>query len=367
MKKLSIILLALALAASFAVPVMAGDISADGSYMLRGRHTSNTITQDYFQHELDLNLDVTSGNVKFHWDVELADKDLFDGTGLNFNRTDTTGDLPKGIWDGFYVQWQATDMLAFKAGIYGVSDNNTLMFYSAGNGDGIMGVKYKLDVADLGAYLSKQVDDHGDDNNDTTEMLFTAAGDLGPVAASLMYGTRTQDATPAADDSNAIYVDAAFDAGPVGVNFAYGSLSADDDTIDGGTIMLLNLNLMELVGFDLGLTSIITNADWQGTTFGNDYGYGELLDYDDVPDQTMISLEAGYKFNDKASVSGFAVVSNDEGDAGDGPLEMDVTLAYQFEDNVKYRIGYANVAAGDDTSSVPEDINRLWHRIDFKF
>jgi hypothetical protein len=361
MKKLSIILLALAIAATMAVPVvMAGDVSMDGAYMLRGRADDNDgDTNNYFQHELDLNVNVKSGDVTFHWDIELADKDLFDGTGLSFDRTDTADDLPKGIWDGFYVKWQATDALAFQAGIYGVSDNNTLMFYSAGNGDGIMGLMYKLEGWNIAGYLSKQVDAAEDDE---TEMILKASGDLGPAAVSFMYGNRVNDATPADDDSAAIYADVDVMAGPVGVNFAYGGLSGDTAG-DGGNIMILHLGLEELVGFDLGVTTIITNEDWAGTTFGNDYGYGELEDYDDAPDQQMVGLEAGYSVNDNLSLNGLVVVMNDLGDAGDGPTEFDAGLKYKMADNVTYKAGYATRAANDTSA----DKTRLWHRIDFKF
>jgi len=364
MKKLSILLLALVMTVC-AVPAMAGDVSMDGAYMLRGRADDNDGDKNnYFQHELDLNIDVKSGDVTFHWDVELADKDLFDGTGLNFNRTDTTGDLPKGIWDGFYVKWQATDALAFQAGIYGVSDNNTLMFYSAGNGDGIMGLMYKLEGWNLGGYLSKQVDAAEDDQ---TEMIIKANGDLGPAKVSLLYGSRVNDATAADDDATALYFDADMPVGPVGVNLVYGSMSSDVSTGDGGSIIILALGLQELVNFDLGLTVIQTNEDWAGTTFGNDYGYAELIDGDVTPDQMLIGVEAGYDVNDKLSLSALAIVSNDCGDLGDGATEADVALAYQFADNVKYRAGYATRSAGDPGTEGDADKTRLWHRIDFKF
>jgi len=369
MKKLSITLLALALIATAvpALPALAGDVSMDGTYMLRGRADDNDGDQNnYFQHELDLNVDVKSGAVKFHWDVELADKDIFDGTGLSFDRTDTSGDLPKGIWDGFYVQYQATDALAFKAGIYGVSDNNTLMFYSAGNGDGIMGLMYKLESGwGFGGYLSKQQDNAEDD---VTEYLLTAKGDAGPVAMSLVYGQRTNEVVDNADQT-AIYVDGAFDAGPVGITLVYGSATNDAGPGDGGNIIMGMFDLSDLVGFDLGLTTIMTNEDYveNGGGFGNDYGYGELNDYDANPDQTMVSIDLGYKINDKLSLSGLAVVMNDCGDAGDGSKEVDATLAYQMADNVKYRVGYASRDAADPGLEGDVKKTRLWHRIDFKF
>lgn len=364
MKKLSIILLALVIAAPLmAVPAIAGDISADGSYMLRGRADSNSEDNSYFQHELDLNINVTSGDVMFHWDVELADTDLFDGTGLTYNPTFPGGDSPKGIWDGFYVKWSATDALDFKAGIYGVSDNNSLMFDSAGNGDGTMGVTYALDMFDVGAYLSKQSDNPEDD---ITEMFVTASGDVGPVGMSLLYGSRTDDVN---DDSNssAIYVDGGFAAGPVGVNIAYGSESGDLSG-DGGNIILADFDLTELIGFDLGLTAIMTNEDWvEGQAFGNDYGYGELADGDVTADSTLIGVNAGYTVNDALSLSLAAIVSNDAGDLGDGPTEVDVALEYDLADNVTYQAGYASLSAGDPGTEVEDDVTRLWHRIDFDF
>jgi|GEM_PF-5645567 len=364
MKKLTIILLALAMAA-VAVPAFAGEVSMDGNYMLRGRADSNSSDNSYFQHELDLNIDVKSGDVKFHWDVELADRDLFDGTGLDFNRTDTSGDLPKGVWDGFYVQWQATDAMAFKAGIYGVSDNNSLMFDSAGNGDGIMGIKYSLEGWDLGGYLSKQADNAEDD---ITEYLATVGGDLGPVALSLMYGQRTDDVNVDGDTS-AIYADASFGVGPVGVDLAYGQASVDEGTGDGGTIMILGLGFGDLVGFDMGVTAIMTNEDYveNGAGFGNDYGYAELIDGDVTADQTLVGINAGYDINDKLSVGALAIVMNDCGDLGDGATEIDVQMGYKFADNVKYQAGYATRSEGDPGTEGDSDKDRLWHRIDFAF
>jgi hypothetical protein len=365
MKKFSVILLTLVLAAC-AVPAMAGDVSMDGAYMLRGRADSNGSDASYFQHELDLNVDVKSGDVKFHWDIELADKDLFDGTGLSFDRTSTSGDLPKGVWDGFYVQWQATDALAFKAGIYGVSDDNSLMFDSAGNGDGIMGLMYKLDGWKLGGYLSKQVDA---DEDDQTEMILTASGEVGPAALNFLYGNRVNDATPADDDQTAIYFDAGMAAGPVGVYVAYGQASNDAGPGDGGTILLGAFDLSDLIGFDLGLTVINTNDDYveNGSGFGNDYGYAELVDGDVDADMMLVGVEAGYDVNDKLNLSGLAIVMNDCGDLGDGPTEVDVTVTYKFADNVKYRAGYAARSAGDAGTEADSDKNRLWHRLDFKF
>jgi len=244
------------------------------------------------------------------------------------------------------------------------------MFYSAGNGDGIMGLMYKIEGWDFGGYLSKQVDSHAD-GHDKTEYIATAKGDLGPVMVHLLYGQRDNAYTGTDDNQTALYVDGAFKAGPVGINLAYGAATNDlDNAGDGGTIMIGTFDLSELVGtFDLGLTTIITNKDYveNGSGFGNDYGYGELNDYDVNPDQTMVSVDLGYKINDKLKVSGFAVLSNDCGDAGDGSKEADATLSYQMADNVRYRVGYATRDAADAGLEGSVKKTRLWHRIDFKF
>jgi len=241
------------------------------------------------------------------------------------------------------------------------------MFYSAGNGDGIMGLMYNLEGWKLGGYLSKQVDAAEDDK---TEMIVTAKGDLGPAAVNLLYGSRINDYTGTDDDQTALYLGVDVPVGPVGVNLAYGAATNDvDNAGDGGTIIILGLGLGDLVGFDLGATVIMTNQDYveNGGGFGNDYGYAELNDFDATPDSTIIGLEAGYDVNDKLSVSALAVVSNDAGDLGDGATEADVTVAYKFADNVKYRAGYATRSAGDPGTEGDIDKTRLWHRIDFKF
>ena len=113
MKKLSVILLALAIAA-FAVPAMAGEVTMDGEYTVGGFSESNGSDSAMFEHELDLNIDVTSGDVSFHWDVELSEG-AFD--------TDVADNDAAGVYDAFYVKWQATDALATKIGVYAaVSD-----------------------------------------------------------------------------------------------------------------------------------------------------------------------------------------------------------------------------------------------------
>ena len=367
MKKLSVILLALAIAA-FAVPAIAGEVSMDGEYGLGGYAESNGSDVNRFEHWLDLNIEVTSGDVTFHWDVELADTDVFDdhgSLGLPSGPGYIGGDAPRGVWDNFWVKWQATDALAFKGGIYGVSDNLALVFDSAMYADGTMGLEYALDAFDLGAYLSKQTD--GDEDDDT-EMLFTAAGELGPAAMSLVYGQRTADAGLGGDEGSVIYFDADFGIGPVGVMFAYGSVSNDDDPgQDGGTIMVVDVGMEDLVGFDLTATIINTNEDWGGSHFGNDYGYAKILDFDDAADAMVVGLAAGYDVNDNLSIGALMVAMNDEGDAGDGPTEIDVEMGYGFADNVSYAAGYAMVSAGDTGSSFDEDATKLWHEIVIEF
>ena len=249
MKKLSILLLALAIAA-FAVPAMAGDVSMSGEYGLGGWAESNGTDSSMMEHWLDLDVQVTEGDVTFSWRVELADTDLFTGLGIGAHDSPSWpgGDYPKGVFDNFNVKWQASDALAFKGGVYGISDNNALVFDSALYGSATMGIMYGLDVADLGFYLSKETD--GDEDDDTV-MAFTAAGELGPAAVSLVYGSRTNDAGVTSNaEGSALYFDADFAAGPVGVNFAYGSESNDDSGLD-GSAMILGLGLEELVGFDL--------------------------------------------------------------------------------------------------------------------
>ena len=74
MKKLSILLLALAVAA-FAVPAFAGDVTMDGEYTFGGEsvEVGDGDAIGTFYDELDLNIEVTMGDVLMHWDFELVD------------------------------------------------------------------------------------------------------------------------------------------------------------------------------------------------------------------------------------------------------------------------------------------------------
>src|SRR5512138_3025868 len=80
MKKLTILLLALALTA-LAVPAMAGDVAVTGKYTFDAEsYSGQGDNKDaWYDDELKVNVKVTSGAVTFGLDLEVSDDELFDG------------------------------------------------------------------------------------------------------------------------------------------------------------------------------------------------------------------------------------------------------------------------------------------------
>jgi len=377
MKKLSVILLALAIAA-FAVPAFAGDVAMDGEYTFGGERWDNDVSDDYglFYDELDLDLEVEMGDVLFHWDIEVTDDPWFDRSddegGLNTDNDyiiDEEDELPyvlnakdDKLVDGMWVRWQATDALALKLGEYGWDGPNNLVTDGPGGGSGTIGVMYAIeDVADLSFYLSR--DDEGartgEGEDDVTTMGVIAEGEIGPVEAGLLF-TQTTDDIADDNDTSVVEVWGGFGVGPVGVWLDYGSVGADtDEAGDGGTILNAEFGLDEVVGFGLTVGLVQTNEDYIGSPYADDWDVAKIYG-DELPDAMMVYLGAEYGVNDALSIGADAIVMNDV-DGDDGPTEIDVWGAYSFADNVSVEFGYAMQTANDGEDAGYEDQNLMWY------
>jgi hypothetical protein len=367
MKKLYILLLALAIAA-FAVPAMAGDISMEGEYTFGGEAWDED-GDDYgtFYDELDLDVEVTMGDVLFHWDIEIVDDPNFDRAddegGLNtdndYNIFATTTALeakPNKLVDGFYVKWQATDALAVKIGEYGLGWGADIVLDAPNDGVGNVGIMYDAGVASLAFYLAK-LDEDGEDDDDW--MAFTAEGEIGPAEVGLVYMNATLEASDGIDPSTiGVYAD--FAAGPVGVYLEYGSDSSDGAG-DGGTVILAEFGLDDLVGFGLSLSLVQTNEDW-ANLYGNDFDRVKIFDAE-PPDSQLVFVNAEYGYSDELTLGADVMVMADQ-DGDDLGTEFDVWATYGFADNVSAEFGYASYSEGDFAVG---DATVMWHEWVFEF
>jgi len=150
-----------------------------------------------------------------------------------------------------------------------------------------------------------------------------------------------------------------FDAGPVGVAFEYGSESSDGAG-DGGTAMLVELGLEELVGFGLSLAVVQTNEDW-ANNYANDFDRVKLYDEENA-DAMLVYLNAEYGYSDELTLGLDALVSGDE-DGDDVGTEFDVWATYGFADNVTAEFGYGSFSEGD----INADETVMWHEWAFEF
>jgi hypothetical protein len=367
MKKLSILLLALAIAA-FAVPAMAGDVAMDGEYTWGGESwTMDSGDYGTFYDELDLNIEVSMGDVLFHWDVEIVDDPNWDrsadegGLGEDVNSPDK-----EKLVDTMWVKWMVNDALSVKVGDMGLGWGNDIVMDAAMDGTGSVNVVYTLDVAELGFWLSRDTEGGEDD---ITTMGVTAEGTIGPADLGVVVLQTTDDIN---NDSNYGLVGAYgnFVAGPVAVSLELGSVSADDNVDgDGGQVILAEFALDDLVGFGLNIGVVSTNEDYEGTNYSDDFDRAKIYDAEET-DQMMVYVGAEYGVNDQLSVGANLIAMNDI-DGNDGPTEIDVYAGYSFADNVSVEVGYGTLAANDGDGVVGYDFNEdmdiMWYEFVFDF
>jgi hypothetical protein len=193
----------------------------------------------------------------------------------------------------------------------------------------------------------------------------TIEGEIGPAAVGLIYLQTAVDTTAADDDYGVLGVYADFAAGPVGIYIEYGQDSAGDDIAgDGGTVMLGEFALDDLVGFGLGVTVVQTNDDWENV-YGNDFDRVKLFDIEgegDGLDWQGVFFNAEYEYSDELSLGLDAMVMSDV-DGDSAGTEFDVWASYGFADNVSAEFGYGALQEGD----IGAEETIMWHEWAFEF
>jgi hypothetical protein len=387
MKKLSIILLALALALVFTVPAMAihigdsetpeGALGISGRYQFDGEAIDiDGDKTDFYDDDLDLAVTLMMGSVKAFVGLEIADTNPYEGNSH-------AGKSP--ITDNYYIEWAAMDNLKLKIGEYGLAFAREIGTTDAGERN--IQLTYSMDALDISAAImvaddgnngamaatpSNPTTSAGEDDNNTI-MLKLSAKEAGPFTTLdvVSYTQMNDVATSAGASAENSYtgIDLALPLGPVSFAFEYGANGGDLD----GTFMLALIGLEELVGFDVTIGYFQSSDDYLTPYDGNDWSpvkiYGDNIN-GDMADTSAIWVEFGYGVNDKLSLNAAALVQaeNDAGDAWGN--EFDVGLKYKLADNVSWAASYASYSQGDaDPVAQPDDLDytELWHRIEFKF
>ena len=129
MKKLSIIMLALALALVMAVPAMAIHVgspdSPDGELGVTGRYQFDGESRDidgethaFFDDDLDIAFKWGMGDVVAYVSLEMSDRIFEGGNGGSRDSEDTNDDTNFKVpaVDNYYIEWAAMDTLKLKIG-----------------------------------------------------------------------------------------------------------------------------------------------------------------------------------------------------------------------------------------------------------
>jgi hypothetical protein len=377
MKKLSITLLALALALVFTVPAMAihlgntespeGSLGINGKYQFDGEvNDVDGTTTDYFDDDLDIGLVWVKGDIRALVGLEISDMNPWEGSASS----ETTRSQRSQIVDNYYVEWSAMDNLKLKIGEYGLAFGRNIGTYLAGARQ--IQLTYSLDALDITGALIKNNDFA---NADTVEIGLGAESDMdndelyikitgkqnGPFT-KLALASYTQ-MNDVGNENSYMGLDLALPIGPVDLAFEYGANGGDLD----GTFMLL-LTTINLANIDFGLNYFISSDDYLSPYDGNDWSPAMILGDNingTVADMSTIWVTAMFDVNDKLTIGGGAVVAA-ENDAGDEyGTEVDAVLMYQIADNVSYKLAYGSYSEGDGVASGDVDTTELFQRIQF--
>ncbi len=370
MKKLSIILLALALALVFTVPAMAvhlgDDQSPDGSIGINGRYQFDGEARDvdgaksaWFDDDLDVGLVWIKGDVKALVGLEIADTGTWAGSSHDLGSATGTSN----VVDNYYVEWAAMDALKVKIGEYGLAFGRNIG--TDGSGARQIQLTYSLDALDITGALIKNADSGTTGEDDNDELYIKLSGKEAGPFTKLEVASYTQQNDISVTENSYIGLDLAIPLGPVDIAFEYGANGGDLD----GDFMLLDLGIM-LANIDLGLNYFISSDDYLAPYDGNDWAPAMILGDQvngDVADMSAIWITAAYGVNDKLKVGGGAVVAA-ENDAGtEYGTEVDVYLTYQIADNISYKLAYGSYSAGDFGGADDVDRTEAFHRIQFNW
>jgi hypothetical protein len=383
MKKLSIILLALALSLVYTVSAMAihiGDIrDPQGALGINGQYVLDGEKVDYdgdeaawYDNDVDVNFTWNMGDVTVRWRAELDDTEGLQGAKNN-----------SGIIDDLWVMYKANDALSFKFGEYfigssAVADDTT-------GGFNIQAM-YGLDSVDLTVAVVKKVEDgnagaaDADGDEDTDRIVLGANfKEAGPLTKlNFVYVMENDEA--AEEGASFTLLDLALPAGPVTLGFQYGAFGGTDasgaqghavgDDAE-GSYMLVDIGLEELIGFDLGVRYFTATDDlyagWQ-----EDYAPYQIIQ-DEVQltetsrDMTVIGLIGSYGYSDKLSFSGAYVMATTTEDGDDIGSEIDLIANYKIADNITYKAAVSQFSQGDDLGSLNTDITKYFNRLTVTF
>jgi hypothetical protein len=380
MKKLSIIMLALALALVMSVPAMAihvgDDDSPEGSLGLSGRYQFDGEARDvdgaktdFYDDDLDLSFTMIKGDVKAFVGMEISDMNPVQGSLSGEGAPGQRGQLI----DNYYVEWSAMDNLKVKIGEYGLPFGKQVGTYTAGARN--IQLTYSMDALDISGAIMKEVDDAANSEDDDDTLYIKVSGKEAGPFTKLDLASYTQMNDVNAAENSLTRVDAALPIGPISLEVNYGANGGDLD----GEWMFVGIGLDFLEAFDVNVNYFSSSDDYLVAYDLNNWSPVAILG-DNINegcyDMSVIWLEATYDVNDKLRVGGQVVVSA-ENDAGDAyGTEVDLGLKYKIADNITYAAAYATYSEGDGVtvpfykaaaSGDDVDATEMWHRIEFKF
>ena len=376
MKKLSIILFALALGLVMTVPAMAihvgdpdspeGELGITGRYQFDGETRDiDGETQAFFDDDLDVAFKWGMGDVVAYVSLEMSDRTF---AGSNGGSADSSANKVPAV-DNYYIQWQAMDALSVKIGEYGMSFGRNIATDGAGASN--IQLTYSLDALDISGALTKNVEDGtvGDDDDNDEIILRLTAKEAGPFTKlSVISYTQMNDATTT--ENSYMGVDLALPIGPVDLAFEYGGNGGDLE----GNFMLLYVGLPDLGKIGINLAFFQSSDDYLAIYDGNDWSpviiYGDNVN-GEMLDTSAMWVEFTYDINDKLRV-GAQVLGMAENDAGDAwGTEIDLGLNYKIADNISYKLAYGTYSQGDATAAqlTAGDVDRteLFNRLEFLF
>ncbi len=215
MKKLSIILLALAFALVMAVPAMAIHVGSDqtaegglgitGTYKIDGQSDDRDGTkEEWYDDDFELVMKYSTGAVTAVIDLEISDDGTYDGKDVQRGNvtvptTPPDTDTRTKLVDNYWVSYQAMDALMLKFGEYSCGFARVISTDGA-CGHNIQGT-YSLDQADITLILSKITEgtDAGGDDGDVDEtVLKVDVKEAGPFDTLAIYYNSMTDDTAAA-------------------------------------------------------------------------------------------------------------------------------------------------------------------------
>ena len=378
MKKLSIIMLALALALVMAVPAMAIHVgspdSPDGELGVTGRYQFDGESRDidgethaFFDDDLDIAFKWGMGDVVAYVSLEMSDRIFEGGNGGSRDSEDTNDDTNFKVpaVDNYYIEWAVMDNLKLKIGEY-VIDFGRLVGLDGAGASNIQ-LKYSMENLDISGALVKNFEDNtpGDDNDDDEIILQLDVKNVGPFT-KLAAASYTEMNDNSATENSYMGLDVGLDIGPVGLGFEYGANGGDLD----GDFYVLEVGLGGLIGFDLNVNYFQSSDDYLTPYAGNDWSpvliYGDNVN-GDMTDTSAIWVDATYNLNDAMRLSA-QYLFQAENDAGDAwGTEFDFGLRWAIADNVSWALAYGMYAEGDGLDGDDVDRTELFQRLQFTF